>query len=141
MPVADPAHAIQKAIFVALAGITAPGDGGSTVSVAVYDHEPQDAALPFIGFSGKAIAQADTYDGELQDVSVYLSVWSGYRGQRQVDAIQTAIHTRLHRASLSLETGHAVLCSVKSRTVSLEPDGLTYQGAMTIKVLASPESP
>lgn len=138
---ADPAFAIQKAIVAALAGITVVSDSGATVNVSVYDHEPQNAELPFIGLSGKTIAQNDTYDSELQVVSVYLSVWSGYRGQRQVDAIQSAIHSRLHRATLAIETGHAISCRVQSRTVSTEADGLTYQGAMTINVMASAESP
>jgi hypothetical protein len=139
--VADPVHAVQKAIVAALAGISVVSDAGGSVAVPVYDHPPQDAALPYIGLAGKTIVQDDTYDGELQVISVYLSVWSNYRGQRQVDAIQGAIHARLHRAALALETGHAIQCRVASRTISEEPDGLTYQGAMTIEVMASPESP
>lgn len=138
---ADPAHAIQKAIVAALAGITVVGDGGATVAVPVYDHPPQDAALPYIGLAGKAVASADTYDSELQIVSVYLAVWSNYRGQRHVDQIQGAIHARLHRARLVLEAGHAISCRVAARTLTEEPDGLTYQGAMTITVVASPENP
>lgn len=109
--------------------------------VPVFDHEPINREPPFVGFSGKVIAQNDTFDAELQTVSLYLSVWSNYRGQRQVDAIQAAIHSRLHRARLELEEGHAIMCRVAGRTVSLEPDGLTYQGAMTIEVMASPDAP
>ncbi len=137
---ADPVHAIQKAVFAALADITAPGDAGGSVPVPVYDHEPLNASPPFIGFSGKAIVQNDTYEAEAQIVSMYLSVWSNYRGQRQVDAIQAEIQARLHRKSLTLEAGHFISCRVSGRTVSLDADGLTYQGAMTIEVMASPEA-
>lgn len=134
---ADLPWAIQKSILVALAGITAPGRQGGSDDCPVYDHQPENAAFPFVVIASQTAVPDDTLDAEMSVHTVYLSIWSLYRGQRQVLAIMSEIHDRLHNASLALEVGESVLCRVTSRLTTREPDDITYQGAMTIQVIAA----
>lgn len=134
---ADIALAIQKAVIAKLAGITAPGAQGGTSDVPVYDHQPENAPFPFIVVSGQGVAPLDTLDSLYSQHTIYLSVWSLYRGQRQALAIMGVIFERLHDTALALEEGESLLCRVTSQLMNREPDDITYQGAMTITVIAA----
>jgi Protein of unknown function (DUF3168) len=146
---------IQKAIVDLLAGLTVesaqtggvPNSDGSTFSdgsiyeptdpVPVYDHAPENASYPFVALSSQNETPLDTLDAFYAQHTIYLSVWSSYRGQAQVLTIMSSIHDRLHMASLTLATGDSLLCRVTSQIASREPDGITYQGAMIITVIAA----
>lgn len=134
---ADITLAIQKAIIGKLAGITAPGAQGGMATVPIYDHQPENAAFPFVVISGQGVAPDDAYDALYSQHTIYLSIWSLYRGQRQALAIMSAIFDRLHNADLTLEAGESLLCRVTSQLTNREPDDITYQGAMTITVIAA----
>ncbi len=135
---ADLELAVQKAVIGALAGMTAPGIvAGSTANVPVYDHQPENAAFPFVAISGQVTAADDAYDATMEQHTIYLAVWSMYRGQRQVASILREMRTRLHRAVLTLEIGEFVMCRVTAQTINPEPDDISYQGSMTVVVTAS----
>ncbi|MEL6375052.1 MAG: DUF3168 domain-containing protein [Pseudomonadota bacterium] len=135
---ADLTWAVQKAVHGALAGITAPGrEEGAPVACPTYDHQPENAPFPFIVLSGQNVVPDDTLDADGSIHTLYLSIWSQYRGQRQVLAIMASIADRLHNARLLLDVGCALSCRVRNRLTSREPDDITYQGAMTIQIIAS----
>ena len=110
---------------------------GTDVPVPVWDHQPENTSIPFVTLGGHARVAIDTLDAELGRHAVYLAVWSQYRGQRQVLAIMSEIRERLHNVMLSLESGECLLCRVTSQLSNPEPDDITYQGAMTITVIAA----
>ncbi|MNE98321.1 hypothetical protein D3C80_1968190 [compost metagenome] len=67
----------------------------------------------------------------------YLSVWSKYQGQAEVKRIMGEIGNALHRQRLRLATGRAVSVRVLRTRTNREPDGLTYQGQVTLRILTT----
>ncbi|MCY1552838.1 hypothetical protein D9M68_892620 [compost metagenome] len=67
----------------------------------------------------------------------YLSVWSAYRGQAEVKRIMGEIREALHRKRLPLATGRAISVQVLRTRTNREPDGLTYQGQVTLRILTT----
>lgn len=108
----------------------------STLSVPVYDSVPMDTPPPYVTLDSE-IAQDNTpVSGKTRERRLlYLSVWSNYQGQKEVKAIMGEIKTALHRTKLVLESGRAFGLSVDSQRTNREPDGITFQGAVTLSVL------
>lgn len=131
--------AVQKAIVAALAALTAPAEaGGALVAVPVYDHTPENAAYPFVSLDAHQVVPADDLASRMDRHTVYLTVWSLYRGKRQVMAILDGIRTTLHEAELVLEAGVSVSCRVQSTIVRRDADDVTYQGSLTLAVITDP---
>jgi hypothetical protein len=131
--------AVQKALLTALAALTAPAEaGGAPIAVPVYDHTPENAAYPFVSLDGHQVVPADDLASRMDRHTVYLTVWSLYRGKRQAMAILEGIRTALHEAALVLETGVCVSCRVQSTIVRRDADDVTYQGSMTLAVITEP---
>lgn len=131
--------ALQKAVALALAGMTAPSEttSAATVGVSLVDHPPQNAAWPLVVLDDHIIGPAaqDTYDTPVYTHTLQLAVWSRYRGSRQVWAILAEMNERLHNARLVLEIGDCLSCRVTTRQCTREPDGTTYQGILTLTAI------
>lgn len=130
--------ALQKAIAVALAGMTAPsaGTGAAPVGVFLFDGPPDNAQWPLIVLEKHEVdLRESALDGPQLAHTLALSVWSQYRGSRQVLAILDQIYIRLHDARLTLEAGESVSCSVEGYSSERGDDGRTYQGSLVVKAL------
>lgn len=122
----DPGWALQKAFYAALT---------ASLSVPVYDEPPQGAAYPYVTLNSQAARPDDPLDSRRDERLVYLTVWSSYRGQREVLEIMGALDAVLHRARLPLETGRMIRAYVVRKITSRDlPDG-TYSGSVTVRVL------
>lgn len=127
---AEPGWATQKAIYAALtAGSPAPGFG-------VYDAVPAGAAYPYVVISSQQAVPDDPLASRRDERWIYLSVWSTHQGQQEVLEIMAEIDTRLHQQRLALETGRMVRAYVTRKLTLAEPDGATWQGQVTVKVIA-----
>jgi hypothetical protein len=130
-------HALEvhKAVFDALTAALAP--------TPVYDIAPQDAAYPFVDLSSQMALPivpgpgGTPLAGELAEHRMYLTVWSSYRGQAEVLGINAQIYAALHNQKLTLSAGNAVLCQVEAAESRLDADGLTHQGAVTVRLLVA----
>lgn len=126
---ADPGWATQKAIYTALtAGSPAP-------AFAVYDAVPAGAAYPYVVLSGHQAVPDDPLASRRDERWFYLSVWSTYKGQKEVLEIMAEIDARLHQQRLPLETGRMVRAYVTRKLTLAEPDGATWQGQVTVRVI------
>lgn len=125
--------AAHQAVFNTLTSALAP--------VAVYDIAPEDAAMPFVDISAQQmlpITAGTPYTGQFAEHHLYLTVWSNYRGQAEVLGILNQIHAALHNQTFSLDgTGRAVICQVQSADSRLDADGLSHQGAVTLRLLVA----
>ena len=122
----DPGWALQKAVYGALS---------AALSVPVYDDVPEGAAYPYVTLSSQAARPDDPLDSRRDERFVYLTVWSSYRGQREVLEIMGQIDGALHRARPALETGRTVRAYVVRKVTSRDlPDG-TYSGNVTVRVI------
>ena len=122
--------AVQKAVLEAL-GIALAGD------VPVYDHVPDDALFPFVELSSQQVLDNDADGMPGFEHNFFLTVWSEYRGQKEIWEILGRIHTGLHDRKLILESGTQVNCRVTGQRTELDQDGLTYQGAVTLRIVTN----
>jgi hypothetical protein len=127
---ADPGLALHKALIVALADIT---DGGQDVEV--YDAVPQGASLPYVTLDFSVSNRADLLNDRRDDRFVYLNVWSEVRGQEQVLRILGELDSRLHQASLPLDTGRVAWSHVEQKLTQRDADNVTFMGRMTLRVV------
>jgi len=123
---ADPAFALQVALYDRLAaGLPCP----------VHDGVPDNAPFPYVTLDSSISDAADFLASRKDQRFLYLSVWSQYQGQKEVHEIMAAIDGLLHNQPLPLTTGHVVGMQVTRKQTSREPDGMTYQGAVTLRVI------
>lgn len=121
----EPSQAVQKALFEALGAL----------SCEVYDYVPQGAAYPYVVIDSMVAMNDDPLASRREVRMVYLSIWSQYKGQKEVLGIHAQIDTLLHNKKLPLETGRMVMCRVIDKKSDREPDGLTFQGRVKLRVI------
>jgi hypothetical protein len=125
---ADAGFAVQKAIYAALNGNLGAG-------VSVYNHTPQDSAYPYVVIGGCEIVEDDYLAERKSEYYSYISVWSQYKGSKQVLDIISAIDTALHNKKLALDFGSMSDCKLKRKRCSLDADGITYMGNITVHIM------
>lgn len=122
----DPLLALKTAFYTAL---------DAALSVPVFDHVPQGQDYPYVCLDTFTVSNAEFLNARKDRVSVYLSVWSDYRGQTEVMQIMSEIDAVLHGQQLSLSTGRVVRIYVDGKDTNREPDGVTYMGQVRASVL------
>lgn len=128
----DPSAAVQKAIYETLAAAL---EAVSPKLADVYDHVPQGVDFPFVSIDAQEVVEADFLASNKSEHFVYLTVWSRYRGQKEVLGILSAIRDALHRTRFTLETGSLVSSTVIRSRTSLDADGVSYMGRATVKII------
>jgi hypothetical protein len=123
----DPSLATQKAIFEALSSGLSP--------VKVYSAVPQGTSYPYVSMDSMVTMPDDPLAKRRDERILYLSVWSRYHGNKEVQQIMTSIYNLLHQVRLPMDTGRMVKCFVKSRVCRRESDNLTFQGAVVLRVI------
>lgn len=123
----DLSVAVQKAIYVALAAALNP--------TKVYDGAPQGAAYPYVVMDSTAITPMDALSKRRDERYFYLSVWSEYRGQKEILEIMSAIDAALHLKRLSMDEGAMVICYVEGKNTQREPDNLTFHGSVKLRIV------
>ena len=123
---ADPGWAVQTAVYGLLsAGLSCP----------VYDHVPEDSAYPYVVIDRTVVGTDDTFSTRRDERFVTLSVWSQYRGQKEVVDIIAEIDTALHNQRPTLTNGRVVQMRIDRRDTNREPDGLTYMGQVSVRIV------
>lgn len=122
----DPSLATQKAVYTALT---------NALSCEVYDSVPQGAAYPYVVIDREECGDVGPLASRRDERFIYLSIWSRYHGQKEVKEIMAAIDAALHRQRLAMETGRMVICYVQRKSALRDADNLTFQGAVTLRIL------
>lgn len=133
---ADPSLAVHGAIYTALggaAGLTINGSPGTTVKV--WDRVPPGSAKPYVTIDSQFANDADFLSSRMDERTVYLNVWSIYKGQKEVLDIMAEIDRLLHNQRLSMSVGTMIICRVKRKRTSREPDNETFMGQVTLRIL------
>ncbi|MEZ1956538.1 DUF3168 domain-containing protein [Pseudomonas asiatica] len=126
---ADPSVALQKAIFARLK---------AEVSCPIYDGADMNTAKPYISIDREISTNIRPISGRKREQRlIYLSVWSDKVGQAEVKAINGEIIAALDERRLPLEVGRAVSVRVDQADAQRDADGVTYQGAVTIRVITT----
>ncbi|WP_296257717.1 MULTISPECIES: DUF3168 domain-containing protein [unclassified Pseudomonas] len=123
----DPGLALQKALFERLsASLTAP----------VFDAVPEGTPYPYVTLDYEVTDNTTPISGKKRENRLfYLSVWSNYQGQAEVKRINGQIADALDEVALPLSTGTAVSVRVVRTETNREPDGKTYMGSVTLRII------
>jgi hypothetical protein len=119
--------AMQKALYAAL---------DAALSVPVYDGKaPHSCALPYVTVGDVIEQPADSLSGRRTEAFVTLSVWSRYRGKKEVSGIVADIDAALHEKKLAMEHGRMIRVRVVRKRIAPDIDGETFMGSVTLRVL------
>ena len=123
----DPGLALQKAIYEKLS---------ANLSAPVFDDVPDDTPFPYVTLDYEAVDNTTPISGKKRENRLfYLSVWSDYQGQAEVKRINGEIADALDEVALPLATGTAVSVRVIRTETNREPDGKTYMGSVTLRII------
>lgn len=124
---ADPSVALQVALYELLT---------SALTVPVHDSVPEDTPYPYVVIDSEISSNASPLSGKKRDDRLlYLSVWSDYQGQSEVKRINAEIAQALDGIKLPLSAGRVVAIRVLRTSSNREPDGRTYMGAVTLRII------
>jgi hypothetical protein len=127
----DPGLALQKAL---LDRLTEPG----VISCKVFDSVPEKTRLPYVVMDTEISSNATPISGKKRENRLfYISVWSDYKGQREVKRINAEVAAALDRVALSLpaDQGRVVAVSVLRTETNREPDGKTFMGSIVVRII------
>ena len=123
----DPGLALQKALFDKLS---------TSLKVPVFDAIPAKTPYPYVTLDYEVADNTTPVSGKKRENRLfYLSVWSSYKGQAEVKRINGEIADALGEVPLPLSTGTAVSVRVLRTETTREPDGVTYMGSVTLRII------
>ncbi|MDF3842671.1 DUF3168 domain-containing protein [Pseudomonas citronellolis] len=126
---ADPGFALQRAIYQRLT---------AELSVPVYDAVPADTSYPYVTIDREVTQNTSPISGRRRKQRlIYLSVWSARQGQAEVKQILGEIEDALDERRLPVDEGRAVSVRVIASDTNREPDGRTYMGSATVRVIST----
>lgn len=123
----DPSWALQVALFQKLS---------ATLTVPVFDAVESGTPYPYVTLDYEVADNASPISGKKRDNRMfYLSVWSNHQGQAEVKRINAEISAALDEIKLPLSTGNAVSVRVIRTESNREPDGVTFMGSVTLRII------
>jgi hypothetical protein len=123
----NPGLALQKALYEKLS---------ASLSAPVFDAVPEGTPYPYVTLDYEATDNTTPISGKKRENRLfYLSVWSNYQGQAEVKRINGEIADALDEIALPLSTGTAVSVRVLRTETNREPDGKTYMGSVTLRII------
>ena len=122
----DTGLAVHGAIHTALTG---------ALSVSVYDRAPVAAAMPYVVMDSQMAMPDDPLASRRDEVMIYLTVWTKYRGQAQALGIINTIYDTLHQARLTMSAGRMVRAYVVRRMTEPDLDEEIHKGKATVKAI------
>lgn len=132
----DPGWACQKAIYQALE--SALVNVSPPLVTGVFDGAaPQDTIFPYVTINQETTVTTNFLAARKEDRFIYLSVWSEYRGKKEVREIISAIDTALEGKRLPMDTGQMVICRIERYSINNDSDNLTFTGSVTLSVITT----
>ena len=101
----------------------------------LYDRVPPHAALPYVTLGDGAWRDWSTGTETGVEHELRLHVWARDGGRRTIRAIADAIHSCLHDADLTLQSGHLVNLRFVSARILTDPDGRTWHGVLDYRAV------
>lgn len=127
----DPTLAVQKAVYDTL---KAALDTVSPSVARVYDHVPQNGVFPYVVLEEQEVLDYDYLNERKDERFFYISIWSRYRGQKEIWQIIQSIDSVLHNVRLTLDTGRMVICRISRKRTNKDADGVTYTAQITLRI-------
>jgi hypothetical protein len=104
----------------------------------LFNHVPQDEALPCARVRWEDATEFDTKDSDGFDGFIAFDVWTDHRGDKQALTIHDRLDQLFQNASLSLTTPATSVVLQHAMFHSFtEPDGLTHHAVVKFRLIAS----
>lgn len=103
-------------------------------AVPVFDHTPENQGYPFVEISRWISRPDDTFTDRVTEAQGTLTVWSAYRGQKEVLGILALCREALHEARLSVPGADVIRVRVDRDDTARDQDGATYMGSLIFTV-------
>jgi hypothetical protein len=130
-----PSHAeILKVAFERLNGDAALK---ALVNDNVFNHIPQERALPCLRVRWAQAGEWDTKDSDGVDGYIFVDVWTDHRGDKDALTITDRVLALLHLAPLALTTGQSLILRHDFVDTFTESDGLTHHTAIRFHHIAT----
>jgi len=107
----------------------------AALSCPVYNYTPTDAAMPYVVIDTVQAVPNETLQARRDEVFVYLTAWTKYRGSKQANELVATIYSTLHRAKLSMSTGRMVRAYVTARGSEPDIQDEIFKGRATVRCL------
>lgn len=109
----------------------------TALSCAVYDYVPIGATYPYVVIDSQLATDNQNLSSQRERIFVYLSVWSNYKGSKEVLDLMRTIRTALQNTRPTLTSGTVVNMVVTRETTDRDVDGQTFMGRVTLDVTVS----
>jgi hypothetical protein len=132
----SPSHAQ----ILALAYAKASGDAilMAMLPGGLFNHVPQDEALPCARVRWESCGEFDTKDSDGFDGFISFDVWTDHRGDKQALEIHDRLDLLFQNASLSLTSpAKSVVLQHAMFQSFTEPDGLTHHAVVKFRLIAT----
>lgn len=116
---------------------TGPGSLAALVPNKIFNHVPQETALPVIRARWQDSVEWDTKDSDGLSGYIVCDVWTDNRGDLTSLQIIDRIDAILHNQPLSMTTGQSLILRHSSQTAFTEPDGLTHHAVIKFQHIAT----
>ena len=123
--------AVQTAIYQQ---VTANSPIMAMVS-GIYDHPPEATAYPYIAIGDMAANDLSNLGLTGAEYTLNLHVWSREAGHKQTADILNALYGLLNNGNLTVSGHNFVSMRVTDSSITMETDGITYQGALKLQVI------
>ena len=108
----------------------------AAVTCDVWDSVPQDSDYPYVTMDTSVIVNEDFLNDRMDRRFIYLGIWSRAYGQAEILGIMTQLDA-LHEQPITLATGQMASLRVERKRTVREPDNLTYQGQVTLRIITT----
>ena len=135
------AIAIQQAVFERLSGfagltaLLAAGGAGVYEYVPQSDASEQNSFFPYVTVGDDDIEGWDTDTDDGIEATLRVHIWSRHRGRQETKEIQEQVYQALHHHGLLVAGVPVVLLHFVDSTAGPDPDGKTYHGVSTFRLL------
>lgn len=130
---------LQKAITIRL-NATTEVTALVGAPVPIFDHVPENQAMPFIAFGDHRADEFDVTPTELsegygEDHRIILHVWSAYEGKAECIKITGAIKRALRDQPLALTDNHCAIIRHLSADYMQDADGQAFHGVLVFRAI------
>ncbi len=112
---------LQEAIITRLQG---DATLGSMVN-GIFDDVPQGTTLPYVTLASQRVANRSSVTGLTTEISMTLTIWSDYAGQKEGLDIAAQVQSLLTPDALSLPTGTLYSLILRGQSADTLRDGAT----------------
>lgn len=101
----------------------------------VFDHVPENTGYPYVTIGNMRVSDMSAQGVTLLRAELAISIYSRARGRKEASYIMSELHRLLQDMSAPVD-GYALL-SLRhvASEITLERDGLTYQGRMRFEAV------